>query len=160
LALGLLLLGADHRGRAAEGMLLAGWVICWLLTLPATFLWHAPELLKRKPGPRPKTAKGFVGYLLRNSSKGVFDGSLSLTLDTSTPPLHFWLVGGLFTLFSGSVAVSAPGELGGGAWAIAYWAAFVACAASLGILTHGALTRRAARRQAVLKRLEKPGIIR
>ncbi|MFJ6837725.1 hypothetical protein [Streptomyces sp. NPDC091209] len=159
LALGLWLLGADHRSRAAESMLLAGWVICWLLTLPATFLWHAPELLKRKPGPRPKTAKGFVGYLLRNSRKGVFDGSLPLTLDADAPPPHFWLVGGLFTLISGCVAASVSGAMGG-AWAIAYWVAFVACAASVGILVHGALTRRTARGQAARNKPEKSGTVR
>lgn len=158
LALGLWLLGADHRGRTAEGLLFAGWVVCWLLTFPATLLWHAPELLKRKPGPRPETAKGFVGYLLRNSRKGVFDGSLPLTLDADAPPPHFWLVGGLFTLISGGVA-SASGELGG-AWAIACWAAFVACAASVGILVHGALGRRTARRQAARNRLENSGTVR
>ncbi|WP_282704217.1 hypothetical protein [Streptomyces sp. CC219B] len=134
-------------------MLLSGWVVCWLLMLPATFLWHAPELLKKELGPRPQTARGFVGYLMRNSHKGVFDGSIPLVLDTSPPPGHFWLVGGLYTLFSGYMAVTRgmSGDLGG-LWLIPFWAAFVACAVSLGILIHGALTRRAARHRAAQER--------
>ncbi|MFG2308814.1 hypothetical protein ACGFS9_09015 [Streptomyces sp. NPDC048566] len=151
------LLGADHRGRAGGNLLLAGWSVCWLLLLPATFLWHSPELLKREPGPRPKTAKGLPGYLLRNADKGVFDGSLPLKLDASAPPPHFWLVGGLFTFFSGWGAVASFGEPAFDLWAGLYWAAFAACAASLGILTHGALTRRAARRRAARERHETSG---
>ncbi|WP_445528260.1 hypothetical protein [Streptomyces cyslabdanicus] len=152
LVLAMWLLGADHHSRDAGILLFGGWNVCWVLLLPATLLWHAPELLKREPGPRPKTTNGFVGYLLRNSGKGVFDGSLPLTLDTAVPPPHFWLVGVLFTVFSGYWTMSGSGGLRGSLWAIPCWVAFAACVASLGILTHGALTRRASRRRAAAER--------
>ncbi|MFD4968838.1 hypothetical protein [Streptomyces sp. NPDC058424] len=127
------------------------------LLLPATFLWHAPELLKRELGPQPKSAKGFIGYLLRNSGKGVFDGSLPLALDTKAPPPHFWLVTVLFTFFSVQAALSGLAGLVSGSWEVPFWVAFAACGASLGILTHGALTRRASRRRAAAERCDRLG---
>ena len=146
------LLPHDDKSSVGVPILFGGWFVCWVLLLPATLLWHAPELLKRELGPRPQTAKGFVGYLLRNSGKGVFDGSIPLVLDTSAPPGHFWLVGVLFTFFSGYGAVTGYGVPAGDYWAIPFAVAFAACAASLAILTHGAFTRRAARRRAAQER--------
>ncbi|WP_123975946.1 hypothetical protein [Streptomyces sp. Ag109_O5-1] len=139
-----------HGDKNSVGIpiLFGGWFFCWVLLFPATLLWHAPELLKRELGPRPHTAKGFVGYLLRNSDKGVFDGSIPLVLDTSAPPGHFWLVGVLFTFFSCYGAVTSFGVPTGDYWTIPFTAAFAACIASLAILTHGVFTRRAARRRA------------
>lgn len=154
-ALGMWVLGVDHSSRAGGSVLLVGWILCWILLLPATLLWHAPELLKREVGPRPTTAKGFPGHLLRHSDKGVFDGSIPLALNKTAPPPHFWLAVVLFTLFSGYGAMSSSGEPAGTAWAIPYWAAFGACVASLGVLTHGALTRRATRKGAVRQRHER-----
>ncbi|MFF7900280.1 hypothetical protein ACIP4X_10445 [Streptomyces sp. NPDC088817] len=160
LALALWLLGADHRSRDAGNLLFSGWSVCWVLLFLATLLWHAPELLKREPGPRPKTANGFVGYLLRKSDRGVFDGSLPLTFDAAAPPPHFWLVAGLFTAFSGYWTLSGSGGLRGSLWMIPGWISFAACVASLGILTHGALTRRAARRRVAAKSRDRLGDMR
>ncbi|PJM91675.1 hypothetical protein CG719_32950 [Streptomyces sp. CB01373] len=143
--LSLWLLDPGHRKSMGLPILLGGWVVCMTLLLPATLLWHMPELLKRELGPQPKSAKGFVGYLLRNSGKGVFDGSLSLVLDRKAPPAHFWLVTGLFTFLSAQAALSGLAGLVSGSWAPPFWVAFAACVVSLGILIHGALTRSASR---------------
>ncbi|MFF4825336.1 hypothetical protein ACFY20_20330 [Streptomyces sp. NPDC001312] len=137
-----------YKKSVGQPIIFGGWSLCWMLLLPATLLWYAPELLKREIGPQPKSAKGFVGYLLRSSDKGVFDGSLPLTLETAAPPPHFWLVGVLFAVFSGYWAMSGSGGLRGSFWVIPCWVGFAACVTSLGLLTHGALIRRVARRRA------------
>lgn len=156
LALGMWLLDANRHSRNSGILALVGWDICWILVLPATLLWHAPELLRRMPGPLPRTANGFAGYLLRNSRKGVFDGSLPLMLDNSAPPPHFWLVSGLFTAFSAYWAVASTHTPVGGLGNVG-WVGCAACAASLGILTHGTLARRRARKNAIRQKQRKSG---
>ncbi|WP_369365116.1 hypothetical protein AB5L52_18750 [Streptomyces sp. CG4] len=133
-------------------LFLGGWTLCWITTLPATVMWHAPELLKRDPGPMPGQAKGFPGYLLRNAHKGVIDSSVPLAFARPAPPVHFWLVALLnsavtgFTLYSqytGSTFISKA------AWVPALlWIGFAASGASLAVLIHGSVTRRRAARKA------------
>ncbi|MGW7424777.1 hypothetical protein ACWGJB_32905 [Streptomyces sp. NPDC054813] len=145
----LLLPGAQWLGTA----LVAGWALSWLTVLPATYLWHAPELLGRPLGPWPEHVGGFTGHLVRNADKGTFDGSRPLVLGGSAPPEQFWFVACLNTVETGFILLSAflgdaaiPQE--NIASVVLVGLGFLASALSLTLLVHGSVTRRRSRRKA------------
>ncbi|WP_326694264.1 MULTISPECIES: hypothetical protein [unclassified Streptomyces] len=146
-------------GSTALGVtFIVGWVACWFLALPATLLWHAPELLGRRLGKIPEQTNGFAGYLLRNAHKGVFDGTQPFALGGDAPPSHFWLVSCLNTAITGSLLYSGyTGDafVSDSDWANAlFWIGFAASVLSLTILVHGALGRRATRKKLTREKRE------
>ncbi|WP_369391204.1 hypothetical protein AB5J72_28840 [Streptomyces sp. CG1] len=140
------------HSKAVAGATLAGWEIIFMLPLPATLMWHAPELLKREFGPWPERVRGFPRYLLRNAHKGVEGGSLPLNLEGPEPPMQFWLVAWMFTIFNGFMwTTDLPDTV---AWATLHVLSCAASLAALAVLFHGSVTRRRAARTASGKKVQ------
>ncbi|MFI6489349.1 hypothetical protein [Streptomyces sp. NPDC050564] len=144
-ALVLALLGLDPKNHSHQVPLFVGLTVCWVLLLPATLLWHAPELLKRPLGEPPKDANGYAGYLLRHAPEGVLGGPLEL--GGGAPPVHFWLVAVLFTLISGAADREAFSVVDNPVWKALVWFGLLASVLSVAVLVHGAVTRRRSTRK-------------